>query len=641
LGNLYLPLVAERRREIVWMDAKTKAFEAHIIRTIAEDWTIQQILQSCCEHMENSLGAALARVWILPRKSDELQLAASAGLSDSLNGNHARIRVGHYKIGQIAGEKTAVLCNEVQTDARIRDPEWAKREGLVAFAGQPLVRGDRLYGVLAMFSREPIAPEVMEVLGASAGRLATAIARDEAMQELERANERLRLANDRMLNLLSALPTGTVLVGKDGIIQFANQTATHQFGYTRAEFVGMPLENLIPRRLRSHHVEDRDRYLQTPTARAMGVGRDLYAVRKDGVEFSVEVGLSPLENDASGAVLCSIIDISRRKSAESALRNAGARSQAVVDMAHHGLLLTDQSGRITMANLSTARMFGYDREALLGLPLITLFKMPGSVEPIFGSLPFLPTRGDERDTRDITAVTADGREFPVEVGLSPLENGEEGAIICSIIDITERKRAERHALHLAQMKSEFLANVSHEIRTPMNVIIGMCSLLLESGLSEKQADYANTIRRGSEALLSVINEVLDFSRLDANKMQLVEEEFSVDTLIEEIMEFFDQEGRKKGITMSFFVSPQVPHVSLGDRGRMRQILTNLIGNAIKFTEDGEVHIEAVTAVAADGSPLLRFEVTDTGIGISPDAQKRLFAAFTQADGSTTKRFGGS
>jgi signal transduction histidine kinase/CheY-like chemotaxis protein/HPt (histidine-containing phosphotransfer) domain-containing protein len=238
----------------------------------------------------------------------------------------------------------------------------------------------------------------------------------------------------------------------------------------------------------------------------------------------------------------------------------------------------------------------------------------------------------------------------VSVTISPVRNAEGVIIAASTIarDTTEPKRlaaeleaARDRAMEVSRLKSDFLATMSHEIRTPMNGVIGMIGVLLDTELSHEQRAYAETVRSSGEALLAIISDILDFSKIEAGKLDLEIIDFDLRIIVEEVADLLAEQAQAKGLELMTLVDPDVPTALRGDPGRIRQILTNLVGNAVKFTEAGEVVVRAVVAQDTGEGVLVRVEVVDTGIGISPRSRAMLFEPFSQADSSTTRIHGGS
>jgi PAS domain S-box-containing protein len=298
---------------------------------------------------------------------------------------------------------------------------------------------------------------------------------------------------------------------------------------------------------------------------------------------------------------------------------------------------------IVDANASALATYGYERDQILGKP-IAMLREPGN-EISAEQLALTDTPAGLA----IEAVhkRSDGSLFPVEIrGRTALIDGR-STLLITIRDITERRQAAEQiamalerAVEASRLKSEFVATMSHEIRTPMQGVIGMIELLLRTSLDDVQRKYATTVYESAEALLTIINDILDFSKLASNKLALEDVPFDPVALVASVIELCRGAARNKGIELLLDTARNVPRMVSGDPNRLRQVLTNLVGNAVKFTAQGSVRVS--TSVEHDGdSVLLLFAVSDTGIGIAPASRQRLFEAFVQGDGTTTRRFGGT
>ena len=325
---------------------------------------------------------------------------------------------------------------------------------------------------------------------------------------------------------------------------------------------------------------------------------------------------------------------------EEELRVAGDRLQGILDHASAMISVKDVEGRYLLVGKRWEQVTGRKAADVLGRTEAELLSGRPAAPSHVADLEVIRTGETleyERDT-----LTAEGARSHLTVKF-PLKNadGEVYAVATMTTDITERKRALEEAVEASRSKSEFLANMSHEIRTPLNGVIGMTDLLLQSELTDEQRSYAQTAANSGEALLGVIDDILDFSKIEAGKLELDAHDFDLRVAVEDTSEMLAPQAHGKGLELTVFVDGDVPAMVRGDRGRLRQVLTNLLSNAVKFTHRGEVAVRVEQLARDEAGAKLRFEVSDTGIGIAQGKLDELFESFAQADTSTTRRYGGT
>jgi PAS domain S-box-containing protein len=304
------------------------------------------------------------------------------------------------------------------------------------------------------------------------------------------------------------------------------------------------------------------------------------------------------------------------------------------------LLVTTLEGCIRRANPAACALLGYREEELIGQALSAVYPQ-AEAEFLATNRQSGPLSGDHASYRlETTYRSKNGVDIPVSFtgSLMDSHDGTLQGIVCVARDITERRRSEdalRQAKEQAesanQAKSVFLATMSHEIRTPMNGVIGMSGLLLDTTLDDEQREFAETVRQSGEALLVIINDILDFSKIEANQLDLDHIDFNLRTTVEDVLDLLSEQAHRKRLELTCQIDADTPSGASGDPGRLRQVLTNLVGNAMKFTEAGEIGVRVSLDRREADESILRFAVTDTGIGIAPESQKKLFQPFSQAD----------
>ena len=434
-------------------------------------------------------------------------------------------------------------------------------------------------------------------------------------------------------------PVSIVITNLAGNIEYTNPRFTQVTGYSAEEAKGKN-----PRILKSGEKPPEEYRELWQTLVAGGTWRgEFHNKRKNGELYWEEAAISPICEATGRAThyLAVKVDITVRKRAELELKLFRALIENSVD----DMIVADPlTGRILDGNASTCRKLGYTHAELLSLTIPDV--VVGLERAAFDAF-IVQLKAAGSMTAEDAHRRKDGTTYPVEASLSMVTLDRDYAVGI-VRDITVRKQVELElrtakaaAESSVQAKSEFLANMSHEIRTPMNGVIGMTGLLLDTQLTREQRQFAESVRNSAESLLTIINDILDFSKIEAGKLTFETLDFDLVDTIESTLDMLAERAQGKGIELASGITADVPTRLRGDPGRLRQVLANLIGNALKFTEHGEVAVRVQLESETATHAVLRFNVVDTGIGIPPDVQARLFQSFSQADNSTTRRYGGT
>jgi two-component system sensor histidine kinase/response regulator len=508
----------------------------------------------------------------------------------------------------------------------------------------------------------------------SAGEITHFLAVKEDITKRKIAEEAVRKSDEQFRQVWNNAFDGMRLIDGNGTIVMVNDAYCRMVGRTREALEGKPFTVVYGESNRESMMRAYFERLRTGTiANASDSALTLW----DGRQVWYSLTNSYLRHDGEGTLLLSVFrDVSIQKRTEQALREGERRFRELFDGSPVGYHEVDRTGTIVRVNQTECEMLGYAAQEVVGKKAWELSADPASAQArIRAKLSGVvaPAQGYETSFR-----RKDGTILPMVIFDRVIidTNGKATGLRTALQDNTERKLAEEElerfaedlfeakskaeeqaraleeqaaavhaareeALQASRFKSEFLANMSHEIRTPMNGIIGMTGLLLDTTLTGEQRQYTEVIRTSGEALLTIINDILDFSKIEAGKMTLEFVDFDIRTLVEEVVDLLAGEAQQKGLELIAHVGAKVPGAVNGDPGRIRQVLVNLLGNAVKFTERGAIVVRAALERASEHEAVLRFSVRDTGIGIEESARARLFQSFSQIDGSTTRRFGGS
>jgi two-component system, sensor histidine kinase and response regulator len=465
--------------------------------------------------------------------------------------------------------------------------------------------------------------------------------------------EAATMSDELAQRLIGAMHEGVLVFDQDAKAIFANARAV--------EITGIPFEEIVAQRAadpRFQPVFEDGRVLpweERPTALALRTGKlcsmTLGVPKPSGmmwIIFNAEPLFREGEEQPYG-VITVLTDITEHKSAELAFARSEELKGAIMAASLDAILTLTREGEIVDLNSAAEELYKTTRGAAAGdhmtsyIPVRDRQVWEQLLERLREDRTHLHGRRIEG-----TGRRSDGSEFPFEASINSLEAGQRQFFVTFVHDITDRKASERRladardaALRASVVKSEFLATMSHEIRTPMNGVIGSLDLMLDSELAPELAELAQIARTAANDLLSIIDDILDLSKIEADKVEHQQADFDLVAIVEGVADIIAVTARQKGVALATYIDPQVPVGVRGDARLLRQILVNLVGNSIKFTDHGEVVVRAERQPAAASQALVRFTVHDTGAGIPPDALATLFEPFTQVDGSATREYGGS
>ncbi len=471
---------------------------------------------------------------------------------------------------------------------------------------------------------------------------------EDALAKLQRLYEQI----------LCSVDVGLHGIDLGGKVIFQNPAATTILGWNADEMIGQHSHSMTHYRRANGAPYPQDECHIHATIHD-GIVRhieDEVFWRKDGTNFPVACTSTPMSNEA-GEIVGTVVafrDLSELKAVENQLRDNAERIHAVLDTVVDGIITINERGSVESLNPAAERLFGYATVEVVGHNINMLMPEPYHSQH-GGSLEHYHTTGHAKIIgigREVIGRRKDGSTFPMDLSVSTMQLGN-GRFFTGIVrDITERKlshqvlvAAKAEAELASRAKSDFIATMSHEIRTPMNGVIGMVDVLLQSSLKGYQVEMVDTIRDSALSLLGIIEDILDFSKIEAGRLEIEHAPTAVADVVEKVCIMLDRLAEKKGVELTLFTDPAIPVAVLSDAQRLRQIVVNLVHNAIKFSggqdRSGRVSVQALLIERDAEQIVVEIRVTDNGIGMDQATQAQLFTPFTQADASTTRRFGGT
>ncbi len=621
--------ITERKRTEAILQQRFEQLQAiyQMAEAVSRASEIEAIYDEALTSLTSALKADRASI-LLFDPDGVMRFKAWRGLSD----RYRTAVEGHSPWPPEAQNPKPIFIANASEDASLAPwREAILAEGIQAMGFIPLTSQGRLLGKFMIYYDMPhqFNDEDQHLAQTIASHIAFAIERQRAATALRDSEGRYRDVFDNVSDIL-------LIHDMEGRFVSVNAAITRLLGYTPDEMMGRSIRDfMVPRyQVRFGAYVG----LLQEKRHAQGL-MSVYA--KDGSVHVLEYRNSVYVVDGQPRyVRGSARDITRQLQAEAEIRQRKQYFEALVLNSPVAIATLDQHDKVTACNPAFEALFGYTAAEAIGQDIDDMV-VPGNVRVEAKNYTQRVLVGEtvhgfsQRRRKDGSLVEVEVFGVPVIVG------GEQLGVLALYHDISELVRAQRQAEEADRAKSEFLANMSHEIRTPMNGVIGMLELLLDTDLVREQRDFAKTAADSAQALLTLLNDILDFSKIEAGKLDLETIDFNLRSTVEGVADTMAQRAGDKGLEMACFIHYNLPVFLRGDPGRLRQVLVNLTGNAIKFTRHGEVVIHAESDSETATHVTVRFSVTDTGIGIPPERQEAVFDRFVQADGSTTRKYGGT